>query len=469
MNFKYSVLVLLGLLFIYSCNEKNEIDSISISSEDAQIYSITLTGSHKKTGDSLSRAQDSLRFLTFAKTKFAIDQVGGLIYNPDSLPYGFKLEKAKMTLTYNPTYGVRKVEIQHPDSATWTEWNGRDSISLSRGWTNIKVHAQASEIKNYRLELRVHKVDPEVIVWKDMDSFPASIDDQKVLLIDNQFYSFVFYSGSVKLYKSQVNNLSWVSSDVSGLPASLIVSSIHYLNGNFFAIANDGSSYTSTDGGLTWSVVVNYKYVKTIYGVVPASIENDDELLVLLKDGENYSFATTKNIKDFTPINGVGIPSLNTLPVSGFAAYTNYDRKSNSNLLLITGGLNIEAENATTEDVKDKGRLSSVVLAQRGVSGVSLSVSAKTSLFKGEGLSAFMYNQGSIYVFANDSIYISPTASWGYRWVIPKNMTLDSGMGKRTDRQVIVDGENIWVFGGRSRESNTYYNDVWRGRLNGVK
>ncbi len=171
MNFKYSVLVLLGLLFLYSCNEKNEIDSVSTSSEDAQIYSITLTASHKKSGDSLSRAQDSVRFLTFAKTKFAIDQVSGVIYNPDSLPYGFKLEKAKMTLTYNPTYGVSKVEIQHPDSVAWAEWNGTDSISLSRDWTKIKVHAQASNIKNYRLELRVHKVDPEVIVWKNMDSF----------------------------------------------------------------------------------------------------------------------------------------------------------------------------------------------------------------------------------------------------------------------------------------------------------
>ncbi len=124
MNFRYIIILFFSSLFIFSCDDDNEIDYTIDPSTDAQIYSFTLNATHKKEGDSISRAQDSLRFLEFAKTKFAIDQSQGVIYNPDSLPYGFKMHKAQMTLTYNATYGISKLEVLHPDSVNTFEWDG---------------------------------------------------------------------------------------------------------------------------------------------------------------------------------------------------------------------------------------------------------------------------------------------------------------------------------------------------------
>ncbi len=313
----------------------------------------------------------------------------------------------------------------------------------------------------------MHQIDPDIIVWQNKGNLPGSVDRQRVLMIGDVFYNFTYYAGSYSLYKSDKQNISWSVNAVSGLDSDVVTTSIHYLNGRFFAVSNNGNSYVSPDG-LSWAPAGNGKYLKAIYGVVPAKQTAQDELLVVLKEGSNYSLATTKDMMAFVPVNSVGLPPMNSLPVSEFSSFTNYNRNGLSNFLVVTGGLNQEAEVASTEDDKDKGRLSSTLLIQYTSSGISVTQSAKNTIFKGEGLTSFLYDTGKLYVIADDKFYISDT--WGQKWIAADKQVLDPSPTGRKARQAITENGNIWLFGGMSStDSSVYYNDVWKGRLNSVK
>ena len=75
--------VLLGIIAFSSCLDTNDTE-IEFISSDAQIYGITLSAAYDSTG-------------TLANAEFSIDQRASLIYNRDSLDYGFEPKNAYLT------------------------------------------------------------------------------------------------------------------------------------------------------------------------------------------------------------------------------------------------------------------------------------------------------------------------------------------------------------------------------------
>lgn len=458
MKLRLIIGLFISALLIVSCNDDNDTNYVFDPSTDAQIYSFTLAATHKKEGDSISRAQDSIRFLTFNKTKFAIDQVNGVIYNPDSLPYRFKLEKVKMTLTYNSSYGANQVDIVTPDS-TYT-WNSSDSINFAKQPVKITVTAPAGNKKEYRVNILIRQVDPNIITWENMGTLPSEAGKQKVLLINNEFYSYSLVSGAVVLFTSPRTNLNWTSTSITTLPANTDINSISYFEGQFFAISDNGKSYISTDGK-DWTEESNDKYVTSIYGILPGKTTAQDAILLSIKEGSDYYFATSKDLQTLDIINKISgsvtnnIP--NEFPTTGLSSYSNIQRNSqSSNILIITGGINKEgAEQASTWLVK------------KTTDGIEIS-QAYNSYFKGSGLSLFPYNN-MMYALDKNQLYAS--SSWGINWTkAPETQVLDERIEERSGQSVIVDEDNyIWIFGGISTTNDIYFNDIWRGILNGIK
>lgn len=457
MKLRLIISLFISALLFASCNDDNETSYVLDPSTDAQIYSFTLASTHKKEGDSTSRAQDSIRFLTFNKTKFAIDQVNNIIYNPDSLPYGLNLEKAKMTLTYNSTYGVSQVNISTPDT-TYT-WDSSDSINFAKQPVKITVTAPGGNKKEYRVNILVHQIDPDVIKWENKGTLPSNVGRQKVLLVNNEFYSYSVLSGSVTLYTSSINNLSWTKKTVSVLPTNVDISSITYFNGQFFAISDNGRSYTSVNGE-SWNEQNNGKFITSIYGVLPGKTEGQDILLLSFREGAVYYFATTTDLLSVNKVNKIqGATSDNIItefPITQMSSYSNIQRSSQStNMLILAGGLHNSTE------------LSSTWLVKKASEGIEISPSYNAH-FKGSGLSLFPYN-GMMYVLDKNQLYLS--SSWGINWeTTPESQILDPQITERTKQSVIVDNNNyIWIFGGVSTDGNVFFNDIWKGILNGIK
>lgn len=449
MNFKYIALLLVSsVCFLASCDNDSE-NALSQPSKDSQILSFSVTGVHDKTiKDSLERATDSLRFVTLGKTKFAIDQLKGQIFNTDSLPFGTVLGNLAVKVSYkgNP----HQISVQIPDSTY--NWNSSDSINFSKNPITFTVSA-GEGTKEYNIKLLIHKIDPDLLTWKQVGSLTKAVN-QKTVLFNEKFYSFTQTSTgipSVEIISSGNGTISSEEKAVSGLPFNANAESITLLNNIFYSISNSGDSYKSEDG-VTWIRQANEKIFLNILGVIPGSKATDDQLLVITNDAGQFYFGYSKDLSSVDQLTKIP----DNFPTKRFTSVTNYSRNKKNNMLLISAGL----------DKNDK-MLSATWWLSLDENGIfQINPSKGTDLFKGGGLSSFFYDN-KLYTFAGKEFFISN--DWGINWTkAPEKQALNSNFGSRYLQSVIVKDKNIWIFGGVS-ESGFYFKDIWSGILNRVK
>ncbi|MFR9165777.1 MAG: DUF6242 domain-containing protein [Dysgonomonas sp.] len=469
MKFKHTIFLFLSFLFIYSCDDDNSNTYILDASNDAQIYSFTIKASHPKTGDSISRAQDSIRFLSFNRKNYAIDQLKSEIYNPDSLPYGLALKKVKMTLTFNKTYGASKVEIQHPDSAGYREWDTKDSVDFSKNSLKIRVTAPNGNNKEYNVRLLIHQIDPDLMTWQSIGNLPLdNITNIKTLIVNNTFYVFAntVDMHTTVLFKSDMSGKNWEQKSVNGLSGGMPLTenprNIYFHKGKFYInwlnrlhTSNDGENWTDQPNN------ENYE-ISGIYGVIPNSSEEKDVLLVGIQEGSNYYYGITSDGSSIAKIDRIpDSPNNNTIgsdfPLTGYSSISVRSADRNKNYLVIVGGVN------------NSNPLGSTWLITSDGNGIERTSTKSNPYFKGIGLSAFMYNN-QIYVLNENQFYIS--SSWGQSWIKASDKQKpDTGIAIRNYQSVAVDDKNnIWLFGGNRIGGNTspYLNDIWKGRLNSL-
>lgn len=463
MNIKYITYLFSGILISFlfaSCDDNNNsTTSYSTSSKDAQIYSFSLVSPVPTVSDSLEQIKINKIFAVVNKTKFAIDQVSGTIFNPDSMPYGTVLnEKVLLAATFNPTYGVSKVSIVTPDSINGFNWNLSDSVYVGKAPISITPFSNAGSSKTYNLDIRIHKIDPDTVIWKQEVSHPAALGVSKTLAKDQKFYTYSIVSNKVKLYTSDQATINWKDESVSGVDATLNTESIIVLNDAFFAIDNTGNALKSNDGK-TWAKLNNDKPITSILGILPEETDSNSQLLLTINEGGKYYFAKTKDLVSINKVEYLGssptdneIPA--TFPLKHSSAYTNQSTNKNTRMLILSGGV----------DKTGIKELNTTWLVRNTEKGLDLTPFTKNSLFKGKGISLFPYNS-SLYVLAANKLYISTT--WGDTWTVAPSKEMPiAAIAKRSAQSVVVDNKNnIWIFGGVS-ESNKYLNDVWKGRLN---
>lgn len=460
MNIKYIVYLFFGILLPYwfiSCDSGSSSYTYESESKDAQIYSFSFTGSP----DTTAQKGDDKLFEIVNKTKFAINQVSDIIYNPDSMPYGTVLRnKVLPSLSFNPTYGAGAVEITIPDSLSGFYWNKTDSVDFSKQPISFKVtSADGSNTKIYTIDIRIHRIDPDTITWQKMTSYPAAIGDSKTLLTDkNQFYTYSVRNNSISLYTTNKSAIDWESKPLSGLiTADVLPESILLMNSVFYAIDSNGSTYKSNDGE-SWAKIENGKKLTSIIGIMPGVTRSDDALLVAIEDDGKYYFGKTKDMASVETVTNLNGSSTNyeiplNFPHRQSSALPSYSSDKNFRMLLLSGGID-----------KSGSDVSYTWIVRNVSEGLEVSPFTKNSLYKGAGLSNFFYDD-KVYVLADNQFYISET--WGDLWYAAPNKQMpDPDMQIRSGQSLIVDAENnIWIFGGIS-ENGTYLNDVWKGRLN---
>ena len=120
---------MVATLTITSCL-KDDDEKNSVSYKDTAILSFSL-GQLKQVRDTVAKnGSDSTYVSNFngAKVKFYIDQAQGLIYNPDSLPYGTKPASALAKITAKNS---GTVVIKSTTEEKFTYYSSNDSIAVS--------------------------------------------------------------------------------------------------------------------------------------------------------------------------------------------------------------------------------------------------------------------------------------------------------------------------------------------------
>lgn len=451
MKLKQITKLLFAIFIAYtlgSCNSDSTEYTVSGASKDAQIYRFKLSAiAYTK--------QDSVSYPVLAKTMFSIDQFKQSIYNVDSLPYKTSLRKVYASISFGSS-SPSKLQIIYPDSVS--VWNGSDSIDFSRV-PKIKVTAaDGSTSIEYSVDVRIHKVDPDTLMWTKMANLkqPASITGkQKTLLIDNTFYTFSIDSDNkLYLYKADKSTAYQPKQVVNGLNGNKIkLESITFFNNSFYAVDSDNKAYVSDKQGVTWGE--KSTNIVNIIGILPSSSEEKDMLLVLAqKDNKTYLARTSNLDKDKLIYESSAISE--NFPVSGFSSVTNYNRSSlNYAILAISGG-------------KTQSGAATNLTWSFQLDGDALRIipNQSHSVFNGQnGVVTFLY-ASYLYALVNNKFYKS--ASYGAKWSLaPNKEILDTNIPKASKQSVIVDTDNyIWIFGGIKDADGASVQDVWRGRIN---
>lgn len=451
MKLKYISLLasaLFSFFFILSCKDDDSNNYVNATlSADAQVYSFSIKGTP------MSKI-DSVNYPIMDATPFVIDQLSSLIYNADSFPYQTRLAKFALTATFS-TNSPSKIQLLYPD--TIINWNSTDSIDFSKKFY-LKVTAQnGTATKQYNIDLRVHQIDPDTMVWVKAGSLPNNIGNLKALQRqDRRFFCFSKNNASIEIYVSDANGVNWSTQKANGLPPTTIIESICLFKDTFFAVDSEQKAYSSVDG-INWTRSGGTAF--SILGILPGKSEDKDSLLVIQKYKDTYLLAKTLDLKQFntTKIKGSNqddiYKTFPAFPVSGFSALSRFDRKNpNSNILIISGGKGYDGNQKNT-----------TWLVKEGDGSVEIVFTQQHDIYKPQqGISNFLYDD-QLYALAQDNLYVS---QWGNNWKkAPKKQVIDPQMAKVKSQSIVVDkNNNIWVFGGIS--GSNFIKDIWKGRLN---
>ncbi|WP_029906858.1 DUF6242 domain-containing protein [Prevotella sp. 10(H)] len=446
--------VIISVFALSSCNSSDTEYTTGSLSGDAQIYSFKIDAKP-------FTAIDTINYPALAKTRFAIDQQGLLIYNPDSLPYRTVLRKCLATVAFPST--ISKFQLIYPKDSI-VDWNATDSVDFSTYlYPKFSLSPQNGQEspRIYTVKILIHQENPDTMVWrpKTTTGYPTTISNQKTLLVNNTFYTFITTGDNVYLYTAdkpatQEGTLAYTRQNVSGLNASkLNLESIIFFNDKFFAV-NDGKGYVADINGTNWSKKNDAVAVTNIIGVLPTTKAETDSLLIITNEADGPHFAKTRDMQTILVKGKVN----EDFPLSGYSSVTNYDRNNLNNCILaVTGGAS-SANYAKTWSLKTTDKNILEVISNQ----------SNPTFPKKAGISTFLYD-GYMYALTGNQLY--KTVSYGYKWIkAPSVEKVDLFMPVAHGQSVIVDSDNfIWVFGGIRDSGTNPVVEVWTGRLNKLK
>jgi hypothetical protein len=416
--------------------------------KDAQIASLTL--SH----DSVAGLEN---------VKFTIDQVSGLIFNNDSLPYGTKIEKVVCTLTYSVGVSAIKVEQKaEGDTAIW--WNGTDSLNFALPIAFTTIAYDGATSKNYTAWVNIHQEKPDSMVWQFYATLPEADARERntIKYTYNGSEAYLMYtktSAGANLYYAPTHYMdTWQELPLADLPQTTDITQIAAYECTLYAPA-DGEGLYQSDNGLTWTKTENAPPVKTILGVISEQRNGPPLLAVILKGETADVFASMNRENQWT--EGDTVPG--NFPRNGFA-HISYTRM-NSAYLSVVAGKNAEAQ-----------PLNTTWTTSNGTAWALLSGEEENFFEKKSGAMLAQYDDkfyliGGIHADNKASKDIHLSVDNGATWFpVDSLKTLPESYQSRGYASVDVNEEKyLLLFGGKTSEDGKSLNELWRGRINRLK
>jgi hypothetical protein len=433
--------VILGFLTvsiaISSCLDSN--DPVYDYSTDATIHAFGLDSIHGR------------------HYKFTIDQLQGLVYNTDSLPVGADTILKHILIDTLDTYSGYVTISDTSTYVTTDSFDLRNAINKSGG-DGIKMKVTAVDqitSREYRLQIRVHNVNPDSLVWTYMDKplVPHALFDRlKAVLLGDDLLVYTsnttFYQASTLLSPAA---FAWQEKTASGLPADINFSSLINFKGQLYFASDSGVLYSSADGAI-WGTVdtqgVKITKIITVFG---------DKLIGIGGEpGADSYFYASGDAADWT--RGEIVPD--GFPVSDYYTVGTQTVNNVKGLLLVG--------NTTTP-----GNSVMTWATQNGTYWVDQVVTSAACPYL---LNPALINYGgAFYMFGGnfDTIY---TSTIGLAWYPTRRyFLLPATMKGQHTYSMVIDNHNyIWVIIGQtlvqnpnSKEDGTLRaGGVWRGRLN---
>lgn len=400
-----------------------------------------------------------------SKTTFTIDQIGGRIFNQDSLPYGTEIDKVVATVTYMSPISIGAIQVMQEAVGDTIHWNGTDSLDYSKPVKFLITAYDGVTKKAYETKLNVHQVLPDSMVWaQEAVRLPGTaVSERKVIAFatenEEQYYMYTREAEGNQLYTASPADLSaWTPQTLIGLPESQINwEFVTEYEQKLYVPSSDQKLYSSTDGK-EWVVVENAPSVVSILGVLreETTAKKPSALAIIASINGTSHFASMDKAGVWS--EGKVVPA--QFPLSGAAALS-YNLMYRERLLLAggkTAGGNILADIWSTMD---------------GLDWVSIPPVPTHSFGNREGASIALYDSTFFLVGGFDKdgkalkdIYRSKDN--GITWTLSDSLVvMPQDYKARAYASMIVDKENnMYLFGGKDAKGKNELEELWKGRIN---
>lgn len=221
---------------------------------------------------------------------FSIDQLKGKIFNQDSLPVGSDTIINKILITKISTKGA---SVSHNDAYI----SLKDSFDLTDPFVlQTKSIIDPSYTKTYTVDVRVHKEDPDSIVWRPLQALLGTNGDSKkhIATINNKVLS---YSSTGETYSlSSHSSTSWEELTLEGITFSEQDTLVNLVSGDEVLYMQVGDKIYSSTNGTTWDSLSNELSVDKLLALAPANsklyvISNNKYGTVDLENGATIQLA----------------------------------------------------------------------------------------------------------------------------------------------------------------------------------
>ena len=396
--------------------------------------------------------------------KFTIDQVERLIYNKDSMPVGSDTILDRIFIdTLSVAGWVTTGEPQDTLVSTSDSLDLTPAINPEPGSRDgIKLIAHAADgmtMRNYVLQIRVHRQDPDSLTWSRMsDNDPltlaAEATELKSVLFQDQI---LLYTSAGELWKHGASPASngWNRVEpLQGFPATALLSSIRPFGSQLVMMSAGGDLYQSADGSV-WNRNDALSGVEALVATFPSNqVSHKQETLTALKRGADgqLRFVITTDGASWT--EGEVVPD-------GFPA----ERLSYTTHLTANG-----VAKAVVVGQPFTGNAIAPWFSLDGMDWASLAINDDTQACPALENPFIAYYDNLYYCFGGslDALYTSQTGiSWTKcqkKTLLPKEMAGAKTFTALHDPTVSSDDKRdyLWVITAGEGTSCT----VWRGRIN---
>lgn len=180
-------------------------DNTSTTYNDAAITSFSLGTVNKYIPvlDSVGNTVLKKSTYTGSSYKFEIDQVNGLIYNTDSLPYGTDLKHILCTIsTLNGGY----VQYFSAKGDSTISYSSSDSIDFSSPRSFRVISNDGSTYRRYTIKVNAHTQQPNQFVWSKLsdNTVFASMQGMRLLILGDDILVLGNSDGATSIYSSKL-------------------------------------------------------------------------------------------------------------------------------------------------------------------------------------------------------------------------------------------------------------------------
>jgi Domain of unknown function (DUF6242) len=395
---------------------------------------------------------------------FNIDQMTGVIYNADSLPYGRVVNSLYPKMTLQSTNG----SLYANDSL----WEDGDSLDFTSPVIVKNTSEDGVYTRSYTIHVNVHQVDPDSMVMNlKSNSFPTDAPANKVFrLVSGGFRSFFVSNTKGLTSYVSADGLTWTESNVEGLSGEMVLHSLCVFNSKYFVVSTTGVLYSSADG-LTWTEASNGTNIVTLFGQIKRKYINEADSIYLIglvknSSGELVSARSANNGLSWTPgsVIDAGFPVSEYAMIKGATA-------TGVQFYTLVSGLKANGEYSSNVWSTENG-LDWILIQDGSDKRRAVAPRAGATLFYYDGYLVYFGGVAPDGAYHKE-FYVSGDQGRGWskapdHWAL---LNIAQGLSNASvyvehvpDLVNEKDREYIWIFGGSNKFETS--SEIWKGYLN---